>query len=196
VKYTDPDGRITQKQHLERNKYQNGYAPSNRKRMDRLVAVGLFVNKGRSKTHNLTPEQDNPKGRDEAFSPGKKGINIDYRGEKGTIFEGMQFIYNMLDDQIVLDSLNKGTFDYKSPQVLGNMLSHKSFDVEPWIEWGNGDADKKEDVIMSEEIWTKIDSILNEFENGIISKDLAKERIQKLFPLPPPVPQGLKGGVE
>jgi RHS repeat-associated protein len=193
VKYTDPDGRITRQQNFERNKYQNGYAPSNRLRMQRLVGVGLFRECGNTGTHNLTKEQDNPKGRSESVTR-KNGSNIDYRGTKGTIFEGMQFVYSKLDDQIVLDSVNKGTFDFKSPYK--DILSHRSFDVIPWIEWGNGPADIREDVIMSKEIWAKVDSILNDFENGKIKKKQAKEEIQSLFPPPPPVPKDLKGGTE
>jgi hypothetical protein len=193
VKYTDPDGEITWEQHINRNRHQNGYAPSTRERMGRLVDIGLFTREGNTGTHNLTKEQNTLEGR-RAVGIKKFGTNIDYRGARGTIFKGMQFIYNE-GGEIVLDSINKGTFDYMSP--LENIFLHDSFDIKPWIEWGNGPFDdKKEDVIMSEETWSKIEGILNEYDTKKITRRQAKEMIQGLFPPPPSVPEGLTGGPE
>jgi hypothetical protein len=189
VKYIDPDGNITLSQHYERNKYQNGYAPSTQPRMQMLVSLGLFSRIGNTGTHNLTPDQDTPVGR--KASVGKFfGTNVDYRGERGTIFEGMQFIYDSNGD-LVLDATNKGTFDYNSPFSGIPYFSHNDTDVQPWIDIGNGpDDDVFENVVMSEEIWSKIESFYYLLmQDGKITnkeKNNAKVYIQSLF-APPPV---------
>ncbi|MDR1374747.1 MAG: hypothetical protein LBJ24_07230, partial [Treponema sp.] len=68
--------------------------------MEILVKFDLFNKVANTGTHNLTPDQDNPNGR--AAAVGKFfGNNIDFRGKVGTIFEGMQFIYNNETGEIV-----------------------------------------------------------------------------------------------
>ena len=68
-----------------------------------------------------------------------------------------------------------------------------------------GPADQRADVIMDEEIWAQIDDILKDFNrkkrafNPLIDLFLyyqVRERIQKLFPPPPAVPQNLNPGIE
>jgi len=189
VKLVDPDGEITESQHFNRNQYQNGYAPANKERMDALVRIGLFINCRNTATHNLTPAQNNQLGRATALIP--HGTNIDYRGAPSTIFEGMQFIYSEIDNDIVLDSVNKGTFDYRSP--FTDAIAHNSIDRDPWVKWGNGPADIREEVVMEERIWTQIDGVLNLYNTGRIGKEQAMNMIQGFFPSPPPVPQDLEG---
>jgi hypothetical protein len=178
IKYTDPDGKITQSDHFSRNRNQNGYAPANQDRMDKLVEMKLFSNKGNTGTHNLKPNEDNPQGRWAAFTGGKKGTNIDYRGAVGTIFEGMQFIYDSNGD-LVLDSINKGTFDTISPDSNG--LGHFLADVKPWLDWGNGPPDNYQDVVMPEEKWNKIDNIYSRFSNGEITQEQASKETRQVF---------------
>lgn len=196
IKYTDPDGNVTKEQNEERNKYQNGYAPPNKAGMDRLVAVGLFKNQGYTKTHNLTSAQNTKDDRSKWSKLDTGKINVDYRGAPETIFEGMQFIYNNKTGEIVLDEINKGTFDYRSPYGHVPYFSHKSFDIDPWIEWGAGKIDNKNDVLMPEELWTQVDLILQEFEAGKIDKKAAQKRIQAVLQKPLTPPADMKGGVE
>jgi hypothetical protein len=125
VKYTDPDGKIPQSAHLARNDQQKGFAPSNQETMQMLVYLGLFENKGKTVTHNIAPHMNTVFGRILTFFSGifgksQTGKNTDFRGAKGTVFEGMQFIYDGKD--LVTDSVNMGTFDTVSP--LRNLLGH------------------------------------------------------------------------
>jgi hypothetical protein len=185
VKYIDPDGRISAQAHISRNEAQNGYAPAKQDRMDKLVEMKLFTNWGNTGTHNLKPSEDNPQGRWAAFTGGNKGSNIDYRGTVGTIFEGMQFVYNSTGD-LVLDSVNKGTFDTKSPN--SNPVGHYLDDVKPWVDWGNGPSDKFQDVVMDEEKWNKIDNIYTRFSNGEITQDQASKEVQQVFKINTAIP--------
>jgi hypothetical protein len=191
LKYTDPDGNITHDQHFNRNQYQNGYAPLNRGRMDIMVKLGLFTNQKNTGTHNLTVAQDTPEGR-AAVGARKFGTNTDFRGKIGTIFEGMQFIYDK-EGELVLDATNKGTFDYNSPFSGIPYFSHKGTDIDPWIDVGNGTADNKADVVMDEKIWDQIQSVFNSFEKGDIKKKDAQKQIQVLFPKPNPRPEVTPG---
>ena len=195
VRYIDPDGRVTKQQNEERNKYQNGYAPPNKIQMERLVNVGLFKNQGNTGTHNLTVSQNTKEGR-ASVGAGKFGKNIDYRGKTGTIFEGMQFIYNSETGLIVVDAVNKGTFDYRSPYGHIPYLSHKNYDIDPWVEWGTGGSDNINDVLMPQTLWNEIDSVLKDFEKDKISRRTARKKIQELLPKPPVPPKNMKGGVE
>jgi hypothetical protein len=178
VRYTDPDGRITKADHFARNENQNGYAPANQERMNKLVDMKLFTNWGNTGTHNLNPNEDNPQGRWAAFVGGNKGTNTDYRGAVGTIFEGMQFVYDSAGN-LVLDSVNKGTFDTKSPN--SDPLGHFLNDVNPWLDWGNGPPDNYQDVVMTEENWNKIENIYTRFSNGEITQDQAAKEVQQAF---------------
>ncbi|HBB13364.1 MAG TPA: hypothetical protein DCZ76_03705 [Treponema sp.] len=195
VRYIDPDGRVTEQQNAERNKYQNGYAPPNKIQMERLVNVGLFNNQGNTGTHNLTVAQNTKDGR-ASVGAGRFGKNIDYRGKTGTIFEGMQFIYNSETGLIVVDEVNKGTFDYRSPYGHIPYLSHKNYDIDPWVEWGTGGADNINDVLMPRTLWDEIDLVLKEFESDKISGRTARKKIQELLPRPPVPPKNMEGGVE
>jgi hypothetical protein len=178
LKYVDPEGRITREQHYKRNQYQNGYAPANQERMNKLVDMKLFTNWGNTGTHNLKPTEDNRDGRLAAFIGGKKGTNIDYRGVVGTIFEGMQFVYDDAGN-LVLDSLNKGTFDTKSPN--SDPIGHFADDVKPWLDWGNGPSDNYQDVVMSEANWNKIEAIHKRFSNGEITQNQVAEEVKQVF---------------
>jgi len=185
VKYTDPDGKITQEQHLERNKYQNGYAPPNKEKMDKMVEMGLFVNYGNTITHNNIVLEA-PSLTTESLPIPFIGTNTDYRGAVGTIFEGMQFIYDS-QGNLVVDSLNKGTFDYISP--LKDKQGHARVDLIPWSKWGNGSNDYLRTVIMNEKQWDKIQAIYTKFKLGIIkSKEEAAQEVKKVLPPPPPKP--------
>ena len=113
VRYIDPDGRVTKFQNKIRNIYQNGYAPPDKNAMDRMVKVGFFNNQGFTKTHNLNPTQNTEENRKNWFLLKTPKTNVDYRGNG--FFEGMQFIYNNETGEIVVDAINKGTYDYKSP---------------------------------------------------------------------------------
>ena len=164
--------------------------------MRRLVAVGLFKEQGFTKTHNLSPAQNTKAGRENWASLDTPKTNIDFRGKTGSIFEGMQFIYNSTTGEIVVDEVNKGTFDYRSPYGHIPYFSHKSFDIDTWIEWGAGGADKKQDVLMSKELWNKVDSILKDYESKTINANTARKRITETLPIPPSPPSNMKGGVE
>ena len=196
VRYTDPDGNVTEEQNKNRNQYQNGYAPPTLNDMRRLVAVGLFKEQGFTKTHNFTQAQNTKEGRMDWANQKTSKTNIDFRGKTGTIFEGMQFIYNNNTGDIVVDEVNKGTFDYRSPYGNIPYFSHKSFDIDTWVEWGTGGADNKDDVLMSEDLWNQVDAVLKDFESGKIKQKEAKKRIQNLLPSPPTPPSNMKGGVE
>ncbi|MCF0125289.1 MAG: hypothetical protein HUJ68_05955 [Clostridia bacterium] len=194
MKYTDPDGRVTEQQNKDRNIYQNGYAPPDKNSIDRMVAVGLFKKQGYTGTHNLTTAENTKEGR-KAVGGRTGGDNVDYRGAVGTIFEGMQFIYNEKTGEIVTDEVNKGTFDYNSPYSHVPYFSHKGTDIDPWIEWGTGGADDASKVIMSEDMWNEVSNILSEFEAGNITKKEAQQRIQQTLPTPPEKPK-VNSGVE
>lgn len=163
--------------------------------MDRLVSVGLFSCQGPTGTHNLTPEQNTIEGR-RNIGIGRGGNNIDYRGKVGSIFEGMQFIYNDETGALVTDEVNKGTFDYCSPFAKIPYFSHKGYDIETWIEWGTGGADNPNEVIMPSELWNQVDRILTLYESGSIKKKEAQRRIESLLPEPPEVPNTIRSGVE
>jgi hypothetical protein len=198
VKYVDPDGRITHSQHFNRNQYQNGYAPKDARRMDNLVELGLFKKVGNTGTHNLTPAQNTPEGRAQAVGR-SFGTNIDYRGEIGTIFEGMQFIYDSKGN-LVLDAVNKGTYDYNSPYSWIPYFSHDGTDIQPWIDKGNGPyADRFSDVVMDENLWQQIDSVYQKVNSdGKITrkeKEWAREQIQQILP-PPQKPPNVTPGWE
>jgi len=196
VRYIDPDGRVTKFQNKIRNIYQNGYAPPDKNAMDRMVKVGFFDNQGFTKTHNLNPTQNTEENRKNWFLLKTPETNVDYRG-KG-FFKGMQFIYNNETGEIVVDAINKGTYDYKSPYGgFDNfpILSHSSYDIDTWEKWGTGGPDKKEDVVMSNELWSQIDSILLDFESGKIKKKEAQERIINILPtrtMPPKMNPGVE----
>jgi RHS repeat-associated protein len=182
VKLVDPDGKITKEKHFGRNKYQNGYAPSNQGRMEKMVEMGLFTSWENTGTHNLDPNNDNPQGRWDAFKGGKNGTSTDYRGVVGTIFEGMQFVYDK-DGNLVLDSANKGSFDFTSPD--NNSIKHFFDDVKPWLDWGNGPADNPQDVPMQEDQWDKIERIYNQYKSNRMTRRQAAAEVQKVLPEPP-----------
>ena len=74
-------------------------------------------------------------------------------------------------------------------------LSHSSYDIDTWEKWGTGGPDKKEDVVMSNELWSQIDSILLDFESGKIKKKEAQERIINILPtrtMPPKMNPGVE----
>ena len=75
-------------------------------------------------------------------------------------------------------------------------ISHKSFDIDTWVEWGTGGADNKDDVLMSKDLWNQVDAVLNDFEAGKIKQNEAKKKIQNLLPTPPTPPANMKGGIE
>jgi hypothetical protein len=107
-----------------------------------------------------------------------KGANTDYRGAKGTIFEGMQFIYG--ENGIVTDSVNMGTYDIESP--FKNVIGHLFEDVVPWFFLGNGPSEDQTNVTMSPELEAKIIAIYGEFENKQITKEVAIEKIYAIMP--------------
>jgi hypothetical protein len=148
--------------------------------MNKMVEMGLFTNWGNTGTHNLKQNKDTLFDRVIAFllSPFSKGSNTDYRGSVGTIFEGMQFIYDE-NKNLVLDSVNKGSFDTSSPDRDKGM--HYIDDVHPWLTYGNGPADKKEDVVIGKDKWNKIESIYDKFSKGEISREQAAADVQRIF---------------
>jgi len=153
--------------------------------MNKMVEMGLFINWGNTGTHNLEPKNDTIPGRWGAFLGGKKGTNTDYRGAVGTIFEGMQFVYDS-KGRLVVDSINKGSFDFSSPDV--NAPLHYFLDVDPWFKWGNGPDDILGDVLMTNEQWSQIDAIYERFKGGEINKEQAAREVQRVLP-PPPIPR-------
>ena len=162
-------------EHLSRNNFQAGMAPSNKNIMDGLVSVGLFENWGNTGTHNLSGE-DSVANRFKSFVGGKTGTNVDYRGSVGTVFEGCQFVYDSKGN-LVIDTLNQGTYDTKSPNGVTGKIKHFTFDVVPWLKWGNGTANNQ---IMSSNLQLSIENVLNDFNKGNITKDQAKAEIESI----------------
>ena len=185
---------IDKEKHRDRNKMQFGYAPSNIKTMENMCELGLFakssfnflllelVPEGHSGTHNLRKEDDTRFGRTLALLPGWKAtyVNTDYRGvdEK---FKGMQFVYNDITEQLVVDEVNKGTFDFVAPSMnINDIIGHFQKDVLTWICWGNMGADNLNDMVIPQKTEDRINFLFDEYFKR--NKAKAKSEILALFP--------------
>lgn len=175
---------ISKEKHANRNEYQQGFAPRELITMRKMAHYGFFElfqpfysPDGFTKTHNLTILTDDIVVRLVDLVTTIKKDNYDYRGVVGKFdgkFEGMQFVYNKDSKQLVVDVLNKGTYDYVSPNV--DNAGHSDYDFYPWIYWGNLIADD-ESIYMPQETEEKI----NEIDESSISDDDKQKRICGLF---------------
>ena len=125
---------------------------------------------------NVYLREDTASNRLKSFLGGKTGTNTDYRGTIGTVFEGCQFVYDSKGN-LVTDSLNQGTFDTKSPNSFIGKLKHFASDVIPWLKWGNGTANNQ---VMPPGLQASIENVLNDFKDGNITKDTAKNEIENI----------------
>jgi hypothetical protein len=184
--------------HRDRNKYQYGFAPSTIDIMQIMADCSFFYlytgigsdSKGYTNTHNLREEDDiDRKTRVRASILGSKDPetgarireNVDYRAvsklnNKPSKFKGMQFVYNADSGELVIDKLNKGTFDFKPP--IEDPLGHITDDIEPWYDYGNVIPDD-ERIYMSKETEADINRIWNLSD---ISLEDKKILIYSLFP--------------
>jgi len=203
---TELDIAVSQEEHEERNKYQQRCAPPNRFIMAAFCRIGLFECTGATGTHNFPAGTPDVKWR--RFLWGSNhGKNYDYRGMKDTRFEGMQFIYrqpeklslltmsakellaNLLNtgsvDDIVIDKLNIGTYDYYPPS---DPVRHNRYDINPWLEWGNKGGENISDVIMPNDVLPEVLNIVELFLKRQITKISAKIEIESVvnFPDTPP----------
>jgi uncharacterized FlaG/YvyC family protein len=182
---------VTFEQHAERNKYQNGFAPRSLKTMKILVRCDFFElytkddKDGYTRTHNLTESQNTQTGRQEVFYRGtQKKDNLDYRGAvndgMGNKFKGMQFVYHEKSEELVVDVVNKGTYDYVSPK--DDFIKHFVYDVASWIEWGNVEEDDVR-IYMPDEREKEILALNERFPGKDKITDVGvKKRIYDLFP--------------
>jgi len=172
-------GFISKEDHFNRNIHQAGMAPVNIEQMRVYCELDLFTCWNNTGTHNLK-DKDNFFTRLESWVGGKRGTNTDFRGVVGTAFEGCQFVYDK-DGKIVVNSLNKGTYDTSSPQTLRGHVTHIFNDVLPWLLWGNGIADLAENQIMSPQNQVKVADIISRYKENIIDKETAKGEIEGIF---------------
>jgi len=184
---------VTRKQHSERNKYQHQCAPPNSYIMEVFRRIGLFGSWGASITHNQKEAMDTKEKKDE---------NYDYRG-KGNVFRGMQFIYKQpkdlqtmnkdillnkcieetIEDDIVIDKINIGTYDYVSP--YDDLIMHGRYDLYPWERWGNDlDEYDKSDVIMTDTVLSRVIYTFIRLRDNEITDTEAKNEIEKSVPCP------------
>jgi len=176
---------ISKSEHTYRNEYQKGYAPRSLDTMRKLENYGffylykdLFSHAGFTKTHNLTDPEDKKSVRQLNMITTTEENNYDYRGVVGKFddkFEGMQFVYNKDSEKLVVDVLNKGTFDYVSPAI--SKPEHYDYDFYPWLYWGNVIADD-ESIYMPQEKEEKIKKIDND---PFLSYDEKQNKICDLF---------------
>ncbi len=161
VKNMIKDIKINIEKHKKRNMNQYHLCPETLNQMELLVELKLFAKWGRTGktgTHNMyNDKEDTIEGRWKAFLSKEHGDNVDYRGLKDTLFEGVQIIYNEKTKKIVTNKLNKGTFDFISPNK--NPMGHFENDVKPWLAWGNVVEDHKKDLIMDKNIIKSLELI-------------------------------------
>jgi len=179
--------KITDDEHKYRNKYQQGFAPRSLETMEILERCGFFylytgfggTKEGFTPTHNLNEDTFMERiaviSIDEFYKT-RTQKNIDYRGKKTIFdsgkktFEGMQFVYNKSSGQLVVDIVNKGTFDFRPPN---NWLGHFIYDIAPWVMRGNVREDNY-NIYMSPE---KEDFIFKTY--GSNHDELAKDTVRK-----------------
>jgi len=180
---------ISYETHANRNEHQQGFAPRSLKTMELMESYDFFKKytkydkDGFARTHNLTKEQDNEYGRRIiTVLATRKKDNLDYRGEpkfnnQDSLFKGMQFVYNISSGQLVIDVVNKGTYDFVPPTDSKSEKAHYQYDVLPWFEWGNVKPDD-EDIYMPQD---KEEDISNIDKDTSISVDEKKKRIYDIF---------------
>jgi hypothetical protein len=202
---------ISREKHFERNKYQRRCAPPNRFIMEVFRRIGLFKDWGPTGTHNFPDNAPDTKWC-RSFWLFNIGLNHDYRGVEGTEFSGMQFIYRqpevsglqsmpngeLLNEcikgetdrgDIVKDKINIGTYDYAPPS--GGSKEHNERDVNPWLEWGNESGEDISEIIMPEDVLTRVREILEGLSERVnrrgttINDDDAKTAIQNVVEFPP-----------
>jgi len=184
---------ISKIEHENRNYYQQRFAPRWLETMEVLEKCSFFYlynktePKGFTSTHNLT---ENTQGeRSDAvflfltFYCTRIKNNLDYRGlncKYGDKFKNMQFVYNKNSGQLVVDVINKGTYDFASPDDDG--VKHYQNDIYPWIYWGNLIADD-ENIYMDQNKEERIKGIGQKYinEKKITDENIIKE-IYDLFP--------------
>lgn len=157
--------------HVYRNKNQYGKAPKDLNTMRKFVKAGYFIEEGYSACHNILKNNNTPEARKkslqimiyyvrhikkDATEAEQKAYlkkytpysNISFRGTPGSSFEGCQFIYNDKTGKLVVDNVNRGTWDYGKYGTTAHFL----YDISPWLEMGNGENIETADLfIMSPE---------------------------------------------
>lgn len=153
--------------HVNRNKNQFHKAPHDLETMRKFVKNGWFIEEGFSPCHNIPFDMNNERTRRlftkktvKMFLNGElhemndfsKLGNISFRGSPNSFFEGCQFVYNFFSGKLVVDNINKGTWDFGKYGTL----AHLSLDVKPWYSMGNGEAvETEKDFLLSKNDETK-----------------------------------------
>lgn len=182
------------KKHLDRNKNQYGLAPKDFKTMMEMCKCGWYIYEGFAPCHNILHANDTKKARfnsclytvrlfptGELQRPNKYAPlnNVSFRGAEKTDFEGCQFIYQYDSGKLVVDVHNRGSWDFGKYATAG----HWVFDIQPWIDVGNGRDDETADMfIMSD---SKLKGYLKHrhvIDKKLIEKtEKQEQRIMKSF---------------
>ena len=154
---------ISKRKHMERNIHMEGMCPETLDQMMILVGLNLFnkftLGDGFSCTHNI-PESypDTIESRWNVFvSKPLMKENLDFRGVVGSAFEHFHLIYNANTKKIVLDRINKGSYDFLNPNK--SALKHFDYDVKPWILWGNDRDDPYKKMMMNPKVLKELEYI-------------------------------------
>ena len=148
--------------HVFRNKNQYKKAPHDLKTMMKFVKAGYFIYEGYSPCHNVPHDQDTYEYRKKTLqlmiycvrhnllkkrNKWSQLGNISFRGRSNTSFEGCQFIYNDKTGKLVVDCHNRGTWDYGKHGTSAHFL----YDINPWLNYGNGINKETEDMFLMDE---------------------------------------------
>lgn len=147
--------------HVYRNKNMYKKAPHDLQTMRLFVKLGYFIEEGYSPCHNIPANSDNEEFRMKTLqevlylvrhggmiSKNKYAAigNISFRGRAKSSFEGCQFVYNEKTGKLVVDNVNRGTYNYGKYGTP----AHFFYDIAPWAHVGNGDNVEKEELFIME----------------------------------------------
>lgn len=147
--------------HIYRNKNMYKKAPHDLQTMRLFVELGYFIEEGYSPCHNIPLNSNNKEFRLKTLqevlylvrhggmiAKNKYSImgNISFRGRPKSSFEGCRFVYNEKTSKLVVDNVNRGTYDYGKYGTP----AHFFYDIAPWAHIGNGDVIEKEEFFIME----------------------------------------------
>jgi hypothetical protein len=184
--------------HKNRNENQFCREPDTLEKMKMLEDMGLFrllgkngPTKGHTGAHNIQKEDVGLFGRWNNFlTLDGHGENLDYRGVVGTCFDGIQCIYNENTGKLVVEDLNKGTFDFCHPSK--NNFQHFIYDVLPWVVWSNCGDDHLSKQVIPKKTWKEIEETWNKFDKGEISKSEAQREVGNILDKNHPIKKPIK----